>query len=121
MKNIKLDSILLFALLVPFIMTFRLSPGDTPFWLFGIIFLGMLSYILLDVMSLKALVYSRLKNNLLWALLIGVIGIGLFSAIIVRHQSSPIYNIHDIILQQEAAVRFLLHGRNPYATTYFDT
>jgi uncharacterized membrane protein len=29
--------------------------------------------------------------------------------------------IHDIILQQEAAIQFFLHGKNPYAETYFGT
>lgn len=123
MKNIKLDSILLFALVIPFIMTYRLSPGDTPYWWFGLIFLGLLTYMVLDLgwVSLKESVFSLYKNILLWVLIVGVIGSALFSAIIVRHQTSPIYNVHDIILQQEAAVRFFLHGTNPYSATYFNT
>ena len=42
MKNIKFDSILLFVLVIPFIMTYRIGPNDTPYWLFGLIFLGLL-------------------------------------------------------------------------------
>ncbi len=121
MKSIKLDSILLFALLVPFIMNYRLSPGNTPFWLFGLIFSGLLAYISLDILSLKEKIKFNLKNILLVFLIAASIGAASYSAIVVRHQTSPIYNIHDIILQQEAAIRFLLHGKNPYAVTYFGT
>lgn len=121
MKNIKLDSILLFALVIPFIMTYRVSPGDTPFWLFGLIFSGLLSYLMLDILNLKEKKYFLFKNIVLWALIVGVIGSAIFSAIVVRHKTHPAYMIHDIIIQQESAVYFLLHGKNPYATTYFDT
>ena len=119
--KIKLDTILLFALLIPFIMTYRLSPGITPYWLFGLIFLGLLSYILLDILVLKDKTRFFLKHVLFWILVILTIGSAFYSAIIVRHQTSPTYNIHDIILQQESAIRFLLHGKNPYAVTYFGT
>ncbi len=121
MRKISLDSILLFALVVPFIMTYRISPKETPYWLFGFIFLGLLIYIILDFIKLKEKLYFLLKHSLLWVLIVVVIGSAYISAIIVRHQTSPIYNINDIIIQQESAIRFLLHGKNPYAITYFGT
>ena len=121
MKKISLDSILLFAMLIPFIMTYRISPNDTPYWLFGLIFLGLLSYIVLDIFKLSENIIFKFKQIILWLLIFGVIGSAIFSAIVVRHKTHPVYMIHDIIIQQEAAIRFLLHGRNPYATTYFDT
>jgi uncharacterized membrane protein len=121
MKNIKLDSILLFALVIPFIMNYRLSPGDTPFWLFGLIFLSMLSYMLLDIIKLKEKLFFRLKYLLLGFVIISVIGSAIFSSIVVRHKTHPIYMIHDIIIQQEAAIRFIIDGKNPYAVTYFGT
>lgn len=121
MKNIKIDSILLFALTVPFIMTYRIGPNDTPYWLFGLIFLGLLSYLALDIFKFGESIIFKFKQIILWFLIIGIIGGAIFSAIIVRHKTHPIYNIHDIIIQQESAIRFLLHGVNPYATTYFDT
>ena len=120
-KNIKLDTVLLFALTIPFIMTYRISPGDTPYWLFGLIFLGLLFYIILDLVDMKEKIRFLLKHILLWALIVVVIGSAYVSSIIVRHQTSPEYGIHDMALQQESAIRFLLHGKNPYATTYFDT
>lgn len=123
MKNIKLDTILLFALLIPFIMTYRINPGETPYWLFGLIFLGLFVYILLDLPIFK--LTDKFRNTskyiLLWFLIIGSIGAGYYSSIIVRHQTAPVYGVHDIVIQQESAIRFLLHGKNPYSATYFDT
>lgn len=119
--SIKLDSVLLFSLVVPFIMTYRIGPGDTPFWLFGLIFLGLFVYIVLDFLKLNLKKYYFLKQIVLWSLIVVVIGSAFVSAIIVRHQTAPIYNIHDIVIQQEGAIRFLLDGKNPYSATYFDT
>lgn len=122
-KNISLSSVLLFALLIPFIMTYRISPGLTPYWLFGLIFLGLLLYILLDFSIVKMVegVGNKIKYFLLWFLILASIGGGLYSSIVVRHQTSPVYDVHDIIVQQESAIRFLLHGVNPYETDYFNT
>lgn len=122
MRNLKLDSVLLFALLIPFVMTYRISPGDTPYWLFGLIFLGLLTYLSLDLFfNLREKLIGKAKLFLLWFLIFATIGSAFYSAIIVRHQTSPIYNIHDIVIQQESAIRFLLHGKNPYSATYFGT
>lgn len=121
MRAVKLDSVLLFALIIPFIMTYRLSPGDTPFWLFGLIFGGLLGYLCLDLFKLKLKVYFSLKYTLLWFLIAAVIGSAIYSAIIVRHKTHPVYMIHDIIIQQEAAAYYLVHGKNPYTANYFNT
>jgi len=121
MKKISLDSVLLFALAIPFIMTYRIGPNDTPYWLFGLIFFGLLLYIVSDMLKMSTDTLFKFKQIILWFLIIGVIGGAIFSAVVVRHKTHPIYRIHDIIIQQESAIRFLLHGRNPYSTTYFDT
>jgi len=123
MKNLKLDSILLFILIIPFIMTYGIGPGETPFWLFGLIFLAILLYAIFDLgwFHKKEKVYIRFKTFLLWFTIFATIGAAFFSAIVVRHQISPIYNVHDIILQQESALRFMLHGKNPYTATYVHT
>lgn len=123
MKNIKFDSILLFTLVIPFIMTYSLSPSNTPFWLFGLIFLGLIIYIVvdLDFFKIRIITGPSFKNLLSWVMVVGVIWSVLFSAIVTRHQSSIIYGVHDIILQQEAAIKFLVHGINPYSVTYFNT
>jgi len=122
MNKLALDSVLLFALLIPFIMTYRISPGETPYWLFGLIFLGLLSYVSLNLFfKFKTELLKKFKLALFWFLVLGSIGSAFFSAIIVRHQTSPTYNVHDIVIQQEIAIRFLLHGINPYSATYFGT
>ena len=121
MKRIQLDDILLFALLVPFIMTYRLSPGITPYWLFGLVFLGLFCYVGINFISLKKIIQEKIKLWLLWFLIISTIGTAMLSAIIVRHETAPIYGVHDIILQQESAMQFLLNGTNPYSATYFNT
>lgn len=108
-----LPSILLFCLVTPFIMAYRLSPGETPYWFFGLIFVLMLGYLVIKKEGVKSL--------LIWLVIILVIGSAYYSAIIVRHQTAPVYGVHDIILQSESAVQFLLAGKNPYSTTYFGT
>lgn len=117
----KLNSVLLFALVIPFIMTYRISHLETPYWLFGLIFLGLLFNIILDFLKINLSKYYLLKKITLWFLIISVIGSAFISAIIVRHQTAPIYNIHDIVIQQESAIRFLLDGINPYVTDYLST
>ena len=121
MKNLKLDTILAFVLIVPFIMTVRISPRETPFWLFSLIFGGLLFYLALDILNIKEKLFEKLKNITVWALVLTVIVASFASAIIVRHQTSPNYNVHDIIVQQEIAMRYLLDGKNPYKETYFNT
>lgn len=121
MKSLRLDTLLAFVLIVPFIMTVRISPHETPFWLFTLIFSGLLAYLILDILKLKEKLFERLKNITVWILVSVVILASFGSAIIVRHQTSPIYNVHDIIIQQEAAIRYLLDGKNPYSENYFNT
>lgn len=121
MKTLRLDSVLLFALVIPFIMGYRIGPGETPYLLFGGIFLLLFSYLSLDFFPLGKTLYEKIKLIILWLTIIVVIGSAFFSTIIVRHQTAPVYMIHDIILQQEAAIRFTLHGKNPYKETYFGT
>lgn len=120
-QKIKLDSVLLPVLLIPFIMTYGLGVGVTPYGLFGLIFLGLLLYLILDLVNIGELKYNRLKKIILWFLILASIGSASVSAIIVRHQTAPVYGVHDIILQLEAAIRFFLQGQNPYSVTYFGT
>lgn len=118
---IKLDSILLFALVIPFIMSVSLSPGKTPYWLFFVIFLALASYFILDLLKLTQKSYNTIKNVLLWGVVLIVIGSAFSSAIVIRHKSHPTNQIHDMPLQQEIAIRFLLEEKNPYNTSYFGT
>lgn len=121
MNNFTLSSVLLFCLVIPFIMAYRLSWGETPYWYFGIIFALLLGNIGLDISGWKKKKVEKLKSIIVWLTVALVIGGAVSAAIIVRHRVAPGYQIHDIILQQEAALRFLLQGKNPWATTYFNT
>lgn len=121
MKRIRLESILLFILVLPFILNYRISWLDTPYWLFGIIFLLLLLNVAVDVFWGKEKTYEKCKNILLAVITSVVILSAFVSAIIVRHQTSPVYMIHDIIVQQEAAINFLTHRINPYSADYFKT
>lgn len=119
--SIRLDSVLLFALVVPVIMTFSLAPFSTPYWLFAIIFLFLLGNLVLDLIKIKPLKFYLLKEILLWATIVMVLGSVFSAAIVERHITHPIYKIHDMPLQQEIAMRFLLDGKNPYVENYFGT
>jgi hypothetical protein len=117
MKNIQpafsLDGVLLFSLTLSFIMKYRISPGDTPYWLFTLIFILLLSYFFVNS--------SKMKTILVWLAIIMTIGSALLSSVIVRYQTAPEFGVHDIILQLESAIRYMLQGINPYAADYFGT
>lgn len=130
MRHLQFDSVLLFTLVIPFIMTVRLSPGETPYLLFTAIFFLLLCSLVIDLFGpdkdkpsfFSWMKYAEdIKDFLLWSITILVIGSAFYAAIVVRHRTAPVYDIHDIVLQQESAIRFLLDGKNPYAVTYFGT
>ena len=121
MKKISLSAILLFCLVIPFIMTYRISPGETPYWLFGIIFGLLLGYLGLDLVQWQRKKKDKLKSLLLWLIIILTIGSAYLTVIIVRHQTAPVYSVHDIVLQLESTIQFFLQGKNPYAVTFFNT
>ncbi|MDP3998138.1 MAG: glycosyltransferase 87 family protein [bacterium] len=124
MPSISLSSVLLFALIVPPITKYWLWPGEMDYPLYGIIFSGILIYLLLDlklkVISLKEKIY-QLKLFTLLLLLILSLGSLMATSIITRHQRAPILNVHDIVVQVESATRYLIQGKNPYAENYFGT
>lgn len=119
--KLSFSSLVLVPLAIYFIMQNRLSPGETPFLLFGIIFLLLISYVVVDVVTLRDKTYQLTKNILVWTITGVVIGSAFFSSMVVRHQTAPIYGVNDIIVQQEAAIRYFVHGKNPYSETYFNT
>lgn len=119
--NFTLSSLLLTILVVPVIMTYRIYPGDTNYIQFGLIFLGLLTILLLDLFKHTSKKYFLYKSIIFWTVLFLSVGGAFISAIIVRHQVAPVYQIHDITLQLEAAIRFFLDGVNPWAATYHNT
>lgn len=119
--RLSLSSVLLAALVVPIIMTYQIFPGDTNYIQFGLIFLLLFVNFGIDVIKISEKRYTLLKYSIFWAVLILAVGGAFISTIIVRHNVAPIYQVHDIILQLEAAIRFLIDGINPWATTYHNT
>lgn len=123
MKNLhlRLSSVLLAALVVPVIMTYQIFPGDTNYIQFGLIFLGLFLTFLLDAIKISDKKYFLYKSLLFWGVLFLAVGGAFISAIMVRHKVAPVFQIHDIILQLEAAIRFFLDGINPWSATYHNT
>ena len=119
--SIKLDTVLAFVLIVPFILSYGIWPRITPYWLFALIFAALLALVFLDIKKVGSRIYEKYKNIILWGLILSVISGALISEIILRHESLPIFRIHDIVLQQEITIRYLLDGKNPYAQDYFGT
>lgn len=118
---VKFDTILAFVLIMPFILSHGLAPRSTPYWFFSLIFLALISLVYLDIKRVRTKVYEKLKTSILWILIVTIIGSAFASEIILRHESLPIFRIHDIVLQQEIAIKYLLLGKNPYAEDYFGT
>ncbi len=120
-----LDALLLFVLAVPVVMHYRILPiAGTPYWLFGLLFLILLLNLIVSVYPYvikKLSLTGRLKNLFLALTLMIVVGGTVTTAIVDRSKTAPVFGVHDIILQQEAAMRFLLEGKNPYKETYFGT
>lgn len=119
--RLSLSSVLLAALTVPVIMTYQIFPGDTNFIQFGLIFFCLASLFVLDSLQISEKKYYFYKNLLVWTVLLLAVGGAFVSAIAVRHKVAPVFQIHDIILQLEAAIRFFIDGINPWAATYHNT
>lgn len=113
-----IDTVLLLALSLPWPLKYRIFPVEgTPYILFGIYFALLLAYVAVDVG------WMRIRAKL--PILVAVIGIAaggpLMTAIVDRSRVAPVFGVHDIILQLEAAMRYLISGINPYRATYFGT
>lgn len=119
------DAGLLFVLSVPIVMKYRILPTEgTPYWLFGILFLLLALNIFISLFPTavsKYVAVGRAKLIITWLVIAIVIGGTTVTAIADRHRVAPAWTVHDIILQQEAAMRYLIHGKNPYKETYFGT
>lgn len=121
-----IDSILLFALSIPVVMQYRILPVDgTPYWLFGLLFFIVGFHVTIscfpDILGRYQKHLSNIKLFLLVLTLCITLGGSVVTAMFDRAKTAPSYNVHDIILQQESAMRYLIVGKNPYKETYFGT
>jgi hypothetical protein len=118
-----ISAALLFLLSIPVVMNYRILPiVGTPYWLFGILFF------LLIIFSFISVYPKYVEKKIPWVRMLLFIGILLIAfggpavtAIVDRHKIAPVWQVHDIILQQEQAIRYFVHGKNPYAEMYFGT
>lgn len=120
------DAVLLFALSIPVVMQYRIYPMEgTPYGLFGILFFVLLAHIVFSyepgILGKFRKRLPAIKTFLAVAAIAISLGGSMFTAIADRARVAPVWGVHDIILQQEAAMRYLLTGKNPYAETYFET
>ncbi len=121
-----INAALLFAFSIAIVMKYKILPIDgTPYWLFGVLFLFLMVN---AVVSFMPSVLGTLKRHahtiqhvLLVAVLVIVLGGVSVTAMVDRAHTAPVYGVHDIILQQEAAMRYVITGKNPYKETYFGT
>ncbi len=121
-----IDAILLFTLSVPVVMKYRILPVEgTPYWLFGLLFAALVANVLLAYRSMVTMksnqMVERTRDFLIWFVLVVVVGSTVVTAMVDRSRVAPVWGVHDIILQQEAAIRYLIVGKNPYKETYFGT
>lgn len=116
------------CLLIPLVTGYGIFPGYvTPYWLFTFIFfaaIGLIGYYL--YLSNRGRIQSerlRIIAFISSALSVFIIFLVMWTAIANRGFNAPgqNYQVHDIILQLEAALRYLSDGRNPYSETYFGT
>lgn len=86
---------------------------------------AVVGYFALDVIDAQTARARRRVLRLKWLLVAGAIGLitlaPLMLNILVRQQSAPYLHAHDGLLQTEAAVQFVLAGKNPYVETYHQT
>ena len=121
-----IDAILLFTLSVPVVMKYRILPVEgTPYWLFGLLFIAFVANVLLAYRSMVITksnqMLERTRDFLIWFVLVMVVGGTVVTAMVDRNRVAPVWGVHDIILQQEAAIRYLIVGKNPYKESYFGT
>lgn len=120
-----IDTVLLLALSLPWPLKYRIFPMDgTPYILFGVYFALLLLYVALDLAWIRTGSLQskwRAKILILFGVIVIAAGGPLMTAIVDRSRVAPVFGVHDIILQLEAAMRFLIEGKNPYAATYFGT
>jgi len=120
------EGALLFALIIPLMMKYTLLPTlTTPYIYFGIIF--FLSIINIFIHFPDVFLFGTytgvVKNILFWIILFMVLLGSMVSSIADRGRMAQNLNYytHDIVLQLEAALRYLSQDKNPYKETYFGT
>jgi hypothetical protein len=111
---------------LPLMLSYGIIPGETtPYWLFTIIFLvnlGFIIYAFINI-AIQNTKPNRIVGFITPLVLVIIFGGIMWTQISNRGKNAPGQNMgtHDIVLQLEAALRYLSNGKNPYKETYFGT
>ncbi len=119
--SISLLTVLLFALVSPLIIDFTIFHDKQSNIYYGLVFGLLLLMAAFDIYKVKFKWIPRVRTFTVFIIIALTIGIGCVVYVFDRHKIAPAYRTHDIIIQQEIAVRMLLTGKNPYKETYFGT
>ena len=121
---ISFEAIITFLLITIFLAQFQNIWFFSPSIMYFLVFVGVFAYIYFDFQALskrRQKIWEGLKQLDLFLLIFSIIIGAILTNIYQRHQSSPELFAHDIVIQTESAVKFLLQGKNPYKETFFDT
>lgn len=120
-----ISAVLIYAFSIYIITRYRVLPVEgTPYWFFGILIILLTVNIVFSITNFSRYIPKIIHKAVSFlpiALVVVVITSVMMTAIVDRSKSAPIHGVHDIILQQEAAMRYILEGKNPYKETYFGT
>lgn len=119
--SVSLLTILLFALVSPLIINFTIFHDKQSNIYYGLVFGLLLLMAVFDVYKSKFKWIPKVRTFAVFLIIALTIGIGCIVYISDRYKISVAYRTHDIIIQQEIAVRMLLTGKNPYKETYKNT
>ena len=119
--TISLLTVLLFILVPPLIINYTIFHDQQNPLYYGLIFGLLLIVAATDFIKRKREILPKIRTVAVWLIIIFTIGVGFVVYVSDRHKISPAYRTHDIVIQQEVAVRMLLTGKNPYKETYFET
>lgn len=121
---ISFEAIITLLLITAFLAQFQNIWFFSPSIMYFLVFVGVFAYIFFDLQALsnrRQKIWEGLKQLDLFLLIFSIIIGAILTNIYQRHQSSPELFAHDIVIQTESAVKFLLQGKNPYKETFFDT
>jgi hypothetical protein len=111
------DALLLLFLVVARMhwLASQLSPAVMP-----AMALAVMLYVAVDLVARERA--QPLKLVLLGAIIFTYVCWPMVHLIALRHESGkPFAYVHDNVIQMEEAIKFLLHGKNPYVENYLNT
>lgn len=85
------------------------------------VLLAFTVYLATDFFASRPAIRDRVKTGMLLTLIIFTVVMPQATQIYMRQMTKPSRYVMDATVQTEEAVKMLLHGRNPYANTFYNT